>query len=242
MQLSKSEEQGCACRPDCVTRSGSRSGRSPDIALALMELDRENGVDVGDGLSSADRIVIDGGASRRRRRGERGDGQAGQGSRGEKQGRSARSAKAADASDASVEGQGSGRRRRKRSGGGTRPDAADASPSRRPGDGGQGAVGQAQSGSGQGGSRRRRRHLSSEERESAFLSAAARESRRDAGRLLLRVPDKGQAHAPSPSFGFGAASRGAGRRGEAGAAKARCSLGGQPGCGRRCEGVAPASW
>lgn len=177
----KSEEQGCACRPDCVTRSVLEKLESPDIALALMELDRENGVDVGDGLSSADRIVIDGGTSRRRRRGERGDGQAGQGSRGEKQGRGARSAKAADASDASVEGQGSGRRRRKRSGGGARPDAAEAAPSRRPGDGGQGAVGQVQSGSGQGGSRRRRRHLSSEERESAFLSAAARESRRDAG-------------------------------------------------------------
>ncbi|WP_019128856.1 regulatory iron-sulfur-containing complex subunit RicT [Enorma massiliensis] len=145
----KSEEQGCACRPDCVTRSVLEKLESPDIALALMELDRENGLDVGDGLSSADRIVIDGGTSRRRRRGERGDGQAGQVSRGEKQGRGARSAKAA--------------------------------PSRRPGDGGQGAAGQAQSGSGQGGSRRRRRHLSSEERESAFLSAAARESHRDAG-------------------------------------------------------------
>ena len=177
----KSEEQGCACRPDCVTRSVLEKLESPDIALALMELDRENGVDVGDGLSSADRIVIDGGTSRRRRRGERGDGQAGQGSRGEKQGRGTRSAKTADASDASTEGQGSGRRRRKRSGGAARPDAAEAVPSRRPGDGGQGAAGQAQSGSGQGGSRRRRRHLSSEERESAFLSAAARESRRDAG-------------------------------------------------------------
>ncbi len=88
----KSEEQGCACRPDCVTRSVLEKLESPDIALALMELDRENGVDVGDGLSSADRIVIDGGTSRRRRRGERGDGQAGQGSRGEKQGRGTRSA------------------------------------------------------------------------------------------------------------------------------------------------------
>ncbi len=103
----KSEEQGCACRPDCVTRSVLEKLETR-ISRWRSWSSTANGVDVGDGLSSADRIVIDGGASRRRRRGERGDGQAGQGSRGEKQGRSARSAKAADASDASVEGQGSG--------------------------------------------------------------------------------------------------------------------------------------
>lgn len=55
----RAAEQGCACRPDCVTRDVLERLESPDIALALMELDREMGIDVGDGLSSDDRISID---------------------------------------------------------------------------------------------------------------------------------------------------------------------------------------
>lgn len=54
------ESQGCACRPDCVTRDVLERLDSPDLQLALMELDRKNGVDVGDGLSTADRIVASG--------------------------------------------------------------------------------------------------------------------------------------------------------------------------------------
>ena len=48
------------------------------MRLALMELDRENGVDVGDGLSSADRLA---GTSmpKRRRRDAESDARAGQG-------------------------------------------------------------------------------------------------------------------------------------------------------------------
>ena len=53
----RAEEQGCSCRPDCVTRDILERIESPDIALALMELDREAGIDVGDGLSRADRLV-----------------------------------------------------------------------------------------------------------------------------------------------------------------------------------------
>ena len=49
----KAAEQGCNCRPDCVTRDVLERIESPEMRLALMELDRENGVDVGDGLSSA---------------------------------------------------------------------------------------------------------------------------------------------------------------------------------------------
>ncbi|MDQ9885544.1 hypothetical protein RFX61_13575, partial [Acinetobacter baumannii] len=40
---------------------------SPELALALMELDRKNGVDVGDGLDTADRIVASGPTPRRKR-------------------------------------------------------------------------------------------------------------------------------------------------------------------------------
>lgn len=57
----KSAESGCSsCRPDCVTRDVLEKIESPDIALALLELDRERGVDVGDGLDRADRIVASG--------------------------------------------------------------------------------------------------------------------------------------------------------------------------------------
>ena len=61
------ESQGCTCRPDCVTRDVLESLDSPDLALALMELDRQNGVDVGDGLDRADRIVASGPTPRRKR-------------------------------------------------------------------------------------------------------------------------------------------------------------------------------
>lgn len=180
----KSEEQGCACRPDCVTRDVLEKLESPDIALALMELDRENGIDVGDGLSSADRIVIDGHGSRRRRRSDRGEGQGqhGQNARGDKQGRSARAGKQNDAAEGAGEGQaqGTGRRRRKRSGEKRAAEGASQQV-RRPGDGGDKQTRGQEGQQGQSGSRRRRRHLSSEERENAFLSAAARESQRGSG-------------------------------------------------------------
>ena len=61
------EQQKCACRPDCVTRDVLERLDSPDLQLALMELDRKNGVDVGDGLSTADRIVASGPTPRRKR-------------------------------------------------------------------------------------------------------------------------------------------------------------------------------
>ena len=63
----RSEQQGCTCRPDCVTRDVLEKLESPDLALALMELDRQNGVDVGDGLDRADRIVASGPTPRRKR-------------------------------------------------------------------------------------------------------------------------------------------------------------------------------
>ena len=42
----KAAEQGCNCRPDCVTRDVLERIESPEMRLALMELDRENGVEV----------------------------------------------------------------------------------------------------------------------------------------------------------------------------------------------------
>lgn len=153
----KSAEQGCACRPDCVSRSVLERIESPDIALALMELDRENGVDVGDGLDQADRLMVSGPTPRKRRSQEQRSGEAG--GRVQKASGAKRSgaAPAAEAEGPAT----SGRKRRKRT------VAADASPerpaSRRP------EKDSAQP------TRRRRRHLSSEEREDAFRAAAAKE-------------------------------------------------------------------
>ena len=158
----KAVEQGCNCRPDCVTRDVLERIDSPEMRLALMELDRENGVDVGDGLSSADRLA---GTSmpKRRRRDADSDARAGQG-----EGRGRGKVEAPEAEEAA-----GGRHRRKRAGSGDAGEVAapgkNASRERE--------VQQQQSrGGGMNPTRRRRRHLSSEEREDAFRAAAAREA------------------------------------------------------------------
>ncbi len=54
----KSEELGCACRPDTVTREALEKLSSPDVQMALAELDRKNGVvESGDGFDSPDIFV-----------------------------------------------------------------------------------------------------------------------------------------------------------------------------------------
>ncbi len=166
----KAAEQGCNCRPDCVTRDVLERIESPEMRLALMGLDRENGVDVGDGLSSADRLA---GTSmpKRRRRDADSDARAAQ-SQGEGRGRGKGRGRA-EAPEA--EGAADGRRRRKRAGSGDATEAAAAgkNPSRvREFQQSQ----QQNRGGGMNPTRRRRRHLSSEEREDAFRAAAAREA------------------------------------------------------------------
>ena len=152
----RSREQGCACRPDTVTREVLDRIESPEIKLALMELDREMGVNVGDGLDSSDRIVAAGPTPRRKKQREEEAARAeGAGSR--KRNRRAKSDQDTSASQAE---QGSSRRRRRRA------DAPAA----------QGAAQQDASAQ-QPSSRRRRRHLSAEERDNAFRAAAAREQR-----------------------------------------------------------------
>ena len=166
----KAAEQGCNCRPDCVTRDVLERIESPEMRLALMELDRENGVDVGDGLSSADRLA---GTTmpKRRRRDVDADTRAGQ-SQGEGRGRGKGRGKA-EAPEA--EEAAGGRRRRKRSGSG---DAGEAAPAGKNSSREREAQQPQQQnrGGGMNPTRRRRRHLSSEEREDAFRAAAAREA------------------------------------------------------------------
>ena len=165
----KAAEQGCNCRPDCVTRDVLERIESPEMRLALMELDRENGVDVGDGLSNADRLA---GISmpKRRRRDAESDARAGQG-QGEGRGRG----KGRGKSETPEVEEAGGRRRHKRAGSADTGEAATA--------GKNGArereaqqPQQQNRGGGMNPTRRRRRHLSSEEREDAFRAAAAREA------------------------------------------------------------------
>ena len=153
----RAEEQGCNCRPDCVTRDILERIESPDIALALMELDREAGLDVGDGLSRADRLVPEAPARHRRQRsGERG---------GEERSQRGQRGRGGDDRGQSAADEQAPRRRRRRSGAGTTQDAVrDNRSSER------------EANEGQAPSRRRRRHLSSEERDDAFRAAAAREA------------------------------------------------------------------
>ena len=164
----KAAEQGCNCRPDCVTRDVLERIESPEMRLALMELDRENGVDVGDGLSSADRLA---GTSmpKRRRRDAESDARAAQG-QGEGRGRGKGRGKT-EAPEA--EETAGGRRRRKRAASVDNGEAAGKNASR------ERETQQPQQqnrGGGMNPTRRRRRHLSSEEREDAFRAAAAREA------------------------------------------------------------------
>ena len=166
----KAAEQGCNCRPDCVTRDVLERIESPEMRLALMELDRENGVDVGDGLSSADRLA---GTSmpKRRRRDAESDARAGQGQgEGRGRGKGRGKAEAPEAEEAA-----GARRRRKRAGSGDATEAAAAGKNASR----EREVQQPQQqnrGGGMNPTRRRRRHLSSEEREDAFRAAAAREA------------------------------------------------------------------
>ena len=153
----RAEEQGCSCRPDCVTRDILERIESPDIALALMELDREAGIDVGDGLSRADRLVPEAPARHRRQRsGEHG---------GEERSQRGQRGRGGDDRGQGAADEQAPRRRRRRSGAGAGADGTrdNRGPAR-------------EATEGQASSRRRRRHLSSEERDDAFRAAAAREA------------------------------------------------------------------
>ena len=155
----KAEEQGCACRPDCVTRDVLERIESPEMKLALMELDRENGVDVGDGLDKADRLVDPAPAKRRRSHGGEGAGQ------GDGSGRGSRSRNRDRGSEGPEGASGSTRRRRKRSTVEEGGQQQGASQKQRE---------NASRGGGMNPTRRRRRHLSAEERDDAFRAAAER--------------------------------------------------------------------
>lgn len=190
----KSAESGCSsCRPDCVTRDVLEKIESPDIALALLELDRECGVDVGDGLDRADRIVASGPTPRRRRMREEEAAKFGGGAAADKP-KAAKSAKAKQAKAAESAPEGAApRRRRRRNAGDAAEQAAQQGQQRTSTQGQRGpardqARSQASDQQAQP-SRRRRRHLSGEERDDAFRAAAMRD---EAKRANKASGDKGE--------------------------------------------------
>ena len=68
----KSQELGCACRPDTVTREVLERLQSPDVQMALAELDRKNGVAPVEVPDASDIFVET--RKRRRRGGDEGQG------------------------------------------------------------------------------------------------------------------------------------------------------------------------
>ena len=130
----KSEELGCPCRPDTVTREVLDRLESPDVQMALAELDRKNGVVAEPEVDAADIFV----EPRRKRRRATAGGPAS----GEKNERVAGSP--APSGDEAA----SGRRRRKR----------------RPGDGGgaSSAASSEQQAAPAAGTHRRRHHQAAE--------------------------------------------------------------------------------
>ena len=72
--VKKSEELHCPCRPDTVVRESLDKLSSPDVQMALAELDRKMGVVKDEDLGTDD-LFVD--AKPRKRRSRRGSGQAG---------------------------------------------------------------------------------------------------------------------------------------------------------------------
>lgn len=120
----KSEELGCPCRPDTVTRDVLERLESPDVQMALAELDRKNGVAPDPAPDASDIFVS---TKRKRRRPSNGaPSGSGSGERGERPQRDA-SRQQSEASE------GTPRRRRNRRGAEgdaarTAPEAQQAAP------------------------------------------------------------------------------------------------------------------
>lgn len=162
----KSEDLGCPCRPDTVTRSTLDKLQSPEIREALEEIDRKNGLIPQESFESEDLFVEERGSGRRRRNkgGNRGQAGAGAGAseqRGQGQGEV----------PSSGEGeQGGSKRRRRRKTVEISGEAAGGLP-------GQGSMAEAkQSAPGEGRrSRRRRHHVEGEAEEQQGREQGGRE-------------------------------------------------------------------
>lgn len=114
--IKKSEELHCPCRPDTVTREALDRLQSPDVQMALAELDRKNGVTPAESFEAEDIFV----ETRRKRRRRGGEGQEASGQRQRPEGSVRRRGGQPEAGEAEAKGgacQGgepSARRRRKK--------------------------------------------------------------------------------------------------------------------------------
>ena len=172
--VKKSEELHCPCRPDTVTREALERLASPEVQMALAELDREAGI-IDDSFDSSDIFVESKGRSRRRR------GRGRQGAEGQDAPASAAgtSAKRTDDGAKPVEGESTRSRRRRRKHAAEGAEAAATAPERAA----QPAEDEAM-GSGAKRSRRRRRHHSTGE--------AAQDTQRKDGGSEGDAPSSGQ--------------------------------------------------
>ena len=161
----KSEELGCPCRPDTVTRAALDKLESPEIKMALAELDRQMGVLPEETFDESDIFVETKPRRKRRRSGGEGVGEQGRG-QGQAQAQGQGAQKQAEAAG---EGASRSRRRRRKGQGGEGAAAA----------GGTGAASiEAASEQAAAGSRRRRRHHVAGEGEQA---GAARKDKAQGG-------------------------------------------------------------
>ena len=123
----KSKELGCACRPDTVTREVLDRLESPDVQMALAELDRKNGIAPEQTVDAADIFVS---TRRKRRRSDDGHGDAA----GEKNARPqhlrGNGGATSDASGSADDGR---RRRKRRAGEGAAGASTPAPATQRPG-------------------------------------------------------------------------------------------------------------
>lgn len=196
------ETQGCACRPDCVTRDVLERLESPELALSLMDLDRQNGVDVGDGLDASDRLVSVERTPRRRRSHEE-EPAAREPQAPSRNNRSRRNAEAALENETAVEGEEvlTSRRRRRRAAGEERIDAAPARNNGKPASAKnaapKGGVKTIQASAEQAGTgSRRRRHRASEAADAqAFEREEISSSSRNRRRKHVAASDAPQASA-----------------------------------------------
>lgn len=195
----KSEELGCPCRPDTVTREVLDKLESPDVQMALAELDRKNGVVPAEEPDASDIFV----ETRRKRRRGSGNGGSGAGKGAGNGSGGGNSGGSGSGNGGSGNGSGSGPRGEKneRAAGSGAPSGEEPGRrrrKRRPGDGGGAAAGAVESpatGAGAGAGAHRRRH------HQAGEGGAAGEGTPQGARRTRRPGDKG-----------GQAAQGAGER------------------------------
>lgn len=173
----KSDELGCPCRPDTVTRAALDALQSPDVQLALADLDRANGIVPEETFDTSD-IFVD--TSKRSGRSRRSRGTAG----------SKDQAGADEKASSQTEPKGSGEKRSRRRRGGSGQQGSAAKESNEQGQA------QPQGQDQQASTRRRRHHRTSEGDGEATSQASSRQPSSDAEkpkakRRTRRPGDKG---------------------------------------------------